>query len=157
MYSDIAIYNVTINSEKLLLLLVQMALIVYSNVIIYDVTINLEKMLLLLVQIALIVYSDVIIYDVTINLEKMALIRSIPNNHNNVINHLLDLVIDNDYRKKKQESANHEAVAELEDTNLLQWISLYPSSIFPLIYTVKVITSQRPSASRRPARPFHMP
>ena len=43
------------------------------------------------------------------------------------------------------------------NTNLQQWISLYPSSIFPLIYTVKEITPQRPSVSRRPARPCHMP
>ena len=53
-------------------------------------------------------YSDVTIYDVSINLEKMALIRSIPNNHNNMINHLLDLVTDSDDRNKKDVSANGE-------------------------------------------------
>jgi hypothetical protein len=63
-------------------------MVVYSGVIIYDVTIHLEKMPLLLVQ--------------------MALIVSIPNNHNNMINHLLDLVTANDDRNKKQESVNVE-------------------------------------------------
>ena len=67
-------------------------MVVYSGVNIYYVTINLETMPLLLVQ--------------------MALIRSLPNNLNNMIHHLLDLVTASD-DKKKQESANGEDVEDV--------------------------------------------
>ena len=55
-------------------------------------------------------------------LVQMALIRSLPNNLNNMIHHLLDLVTAGD-DKKKQESANGEDVEDLEDVASNKWQS----------------------------------
>ena len=55
-------------------------------------------------------------------LVQMALIRSLPNNLNNMIHHLLDLVTASD-DKKKQESANGEDVEDLEDVASNKWQS----------------------------------